>query len=362
MDALTANPAVWSRTVFLVMYDENDGYFDHVVPPTPPLSRDQGLSTVAVDTERHTLTGQPYGLGMRVPMLAISPWSKGGWVCSETFDHTSVLRFMEKRFGVRARNISPWRRTISGDLTSAFDFTKPSMANPRTPGSIAAETPLPDQATFNAFKAVVGKRPRPAVPHDTPLPQVESGTRPSRALGYRLQVSGHAVGDTVQLEFANDGKIGGHFHVVDRLRAEPAPRRYTVGAGRMLSDHWPMVDGRYALTVHGPAGQVWWFEGVKEEPLMLTSEALPTGDLLLLIAAPGGVATQIDLHESYADRNWRRTIRPGVVTRELLALTASHHWYDVTLRHGSWMRRLAGRVETGRPGLSDPALCRCAGT
>jgi phospholipase C len=79
LDALTSNEEVWSRTVFLVMYDENDGYFDHVPPPTPPFSADQGLSTAPTGDERHPVTGEPYGLGMRVPMLAISPWSKGGW-------------------------------------------------------------------------------------------------------------------------------------------------------------------------------------------------------------------------------------------------------------------------------------------
>ncbi|WP_254062108.1 alkaline phosphatase family protein [Acidobacterium sp. S8] len=45
LDALTANPEAWSKTVFFFMFDENDGFFDHMVPPTPPQSRTEGIST-----------------------------------------------------------------------------------------------------------------------------------------------------------------------------------------------------------------------------------------------------------------------------------------------------------------------------
>lgn len=140
LDALTSNPEVWSKTALFITYDENDGYFDHVLPPFPPASADQGLSTV--DTKLDSFGGNatysagPYGFGQRVPMLVVSPWSTGGYVCSETFDHTSIIRFMERRFGVHEPNISPWRRAISGDLTSAFDFglenTKPPRCRPPT--------------------------------------------------------------------------------------------------------------------------------------------------------------------------------------------------------------------------------------
>ena len=126
LDALTSNPAVWGKTALFLTYDENDGYFDHIVPPYTPKDANQGLSTV--DTKLDHFPGDSsyaaghYGLGQRVPMLVISPWSTGGFVNSEVFDHTSIIRFMEKRFGVEEPNISPWRRAICGDLTSAFDF------------------------------------------------------------------------------------------------------------------------------------------------------------------------------------------------------------------------------------------------
>jgi len=125
LDLFTANPEVFSKTALFYMFDENDGLFDHMVPPTPPQSRAEGISTI--DTTHEVFAGDadfaagPYGLGVRVPMIVISPWSKGGWVDSEVFDHTSLIRFIEQRFGggqhVRENNITAWRRAITGDLT-----------------------------------------------------------------------------------------------------------------------------------------------------------------------------------------------------------------------------------------------------
>src|SRR5579863_10308859 len=130
LDIFTSNPDVWSKTVFILTYDENDGFFDHIVPPTPPQSRAEGISTVATTNEifpgdSSYATG-PYGLGVRVPMIVISPWSKGGYVNSQVFDHTSLIRFVEQRFGPLEPNITPWRRAVTGDLTSAFNFRNPN--------------------------------------------------------------------------------------------------------------------------------------------------------------------------------------------------------------------------------------------
>ena len=124
---LVSNPAVWERTVVFVTYDENGGFFDHVAPPTAPIGTpgewlttkpaiggNVGPSGVVIDG--------PIGLGFRVPMLVLSPFSVGGLVCSDIFDHTSTLRFIETRFGVPVPNLSAWRRAATGDLTSAIDF------------------------------------------------------------------------------------------------------------------------------------------------------------------------------------------------------------------------------------------------
>ena len=147
LDAVSASPQVWSQTVIFLMLDENDGLFDHMPPPAAPsYNRDgslAGASTVALDGEyfadtdgkytspEDSITGnvRPWGLGARVPMYVISPWSRGGWVNSQVFDHTSIGMFLEKRFGIQLPNISPWHRAISGDLISAFDFTSPNDAS-----------------------------------------------------------------------------------------------------------------------------------------------------------------------------------------------------------------------------------------
>ncbi|WP_097901568.1 alkaline phosphatase family protein, partial [Streptomyces sp. b94] len=113
LDALGKHPDVWRHTAVLINYDENDGFFDHVPPPVAP-----------PEVTEEQWEGRPTGLGIRVPMLVVSPWTVGGYVCSEVFDHTSVIRFLERWTGVKEPNIGEWRRRVTGDLTSAFDFTR----------------------------------------------------------------------------------------------------------------------------------------------------------------------------------------------------------------------------------------------
>jgi phospholipase C len=145
LDALTANPEVWSKTVLLVNFDENDGYFDHMPSPSAPSQNADktyaGKTTLPqADLQAEYFThgapagsrsqpapdGRVYGPGPRVPLYVISPWSRGGWVNSQVFDHTSVLRFLEARFGVKEPNISPFRRAVCGDLLSTFNFKTPN--------------------------------------------------------------------------------------------------------------------------------------------------------------------------------------------------------------------------------------------
>lgn len=150
IDAIAANPDVWNKTVFLLVYDENDGLFDHVAPPTPPAGTPDEF--VAKTSPGGTPGGGlPVGPGFRVPCIIVSPWTSGGWVCSDQFDHTSHLRFLEKITGVSAPNISAYRRQTMGDLTSAFQHGAPAAPPtlPDTSGPLAlaqyeaATLPLP---------------------------------------------------------------------------------------------------------------------------------------------------------------------------------------------------------------------------
>jgi phospholipase C len=122
IDAIAANPDVWAKTIFILNYDENDGIFDHVAPPVPP----SGSSHEFVE-------GIPIGAGFRVPCIIVSPWTAGGWVCNDQFDHTSVLQLLEKFAGVREANISEWRRSKFGNLTSALRFQNAGTKAPVFP-------------------------------------------------------------------------------------------------------------------------------------------------------------------------------------------------------------------------------------
>jgi phospholipase C len=193
LDALTANPDVWSKTVLLINFDENDGFFDHVPPPCAPATRNDpmsGGSTIEdMSAEYHT-DGKPYGPGPRVPLFVVSPWSRGGWVNSQTFDHTSVLRFLEARFGVAEDNISPFRRAICGDLTSAFDFVNPnSEVLPSLPARARSEADLVCDTQQSLQQVSV---PTTAAQKANAAAQ-ERGVRPSRALPYELHVSASAT-------------------------------------------------------------------------------------------------------------------------------------------------------------------------
>ena len=133
--ALVSNPDVWSKTVVFHMYDENDGFFDHVDPPVaPPQTPGEFLTVEPLPSDAGEIAG-PIGLGFRVPLLVISPFSRGGHICSQTFDHTSQLRFIEERFDVRASNISSWRRSAVGDLTATLLMDRPDSSVPRLPAT-----------------------------------------------------------------------------------------------------------------------------------------------------------------------------------------------------------------------------------
>jgi len=185
LDALTANPTLWSKTALFLMYDENDGWFDHVPPPTaPPGTSGEFLtaspsSTLEPDYASKDLgISGPLGLGMRVPCLAISPFSRGGHIATETFDHTSQLQLVAERFGVEVPNVSSWRRKAVGNLTSALFAGTYSTAIPALPAQA-----LPAQQLTGACSAVSQDSEAggadPSVPTDQTMPNQQGGTAPA---------------------------------------------------------------------------------------------------------------------------------------------------------------------------------------
>jgi len=172
LEALGDTPEVWAKTVFIICYDENDGRFDHVPPPTAPQGTPGEWVTVSPLPARASGIAGPIGMGFRVPALVISPYSAGGWVCSDVFDHTSTLRFLERRFGVMEPNISAWRRKTAGDLTTALRLGEHDMSVPK----------LPDPAALLALQQEeAATLPAPVVPTVQQVPHQEPGTRPHTA-------------------------------------------------------------------------------------------------------------------------------------------------------------------------------------
>jgi phospholipase C len=166
LNALWANPALWERTVVFINYDEHDGLYDHLIQPTAPPG-----------TPDEFVLGLPVGLGPRVPMTVVSPWSRGGWIDSQVFDHTSVLRFLELWTGVREPNISAWRRAIAGDLMSCFDFARRDASIPV----------LPDTAALRKIADDTESKlpPTPPPPGQQVEPVQEPSPAPARALPYQ---------------------------------------------------------------------------------------------------------------------------------------------------------------------------------
>jgi len=135
-----SNPAVWAKTALLITYDENGGFFDHVPPPTAPAgTTGEYLTANPLPADAGGVAG-PIGLGFRVPLLVVSPFSRGGLVCKDTFDHTSLLRLLETRFGAEVPNLTAWRRSTTGDLTTAFNFVKVDSSVPSLPQPSSADS------------------------------------------------------------------------------------------------------------------------------------------------------------------------------------------------------------------------------
>ena len=367
MDILAANPDVFSKTVLFINYDEEGGFFDHVVPPTPATGNGDGGSTVATTNEIYpgdaNHPSAPYGLGMRVPMLVVSPWSKGGWVNSQVFDHTSVIRFIEARFqreapGLLESNITPWRRAVAGDLLSAFDFSQPERWRERLP-STAAYLPVdlvrqPDAAL--------------AVPAQQALPRQEPGVRPARALPYSL--AAHAVLDEasgeLRVEMANDGSATAVLQARSGF-AGHAPRSYTIEPGKSLTGVWHLKAAglaSYDLEVRGPNGFFRAFKGTlgaaAHAQVKVRAEASEDGDGLRLQLHNAGTQTaRVSIQDSYSRRSHVLEMRAGAAASSHWSLEHQARWYDLQVIVEGDTRfgvQLAGHLENGEPGISDPAL------
>jgi phospholipase C len=199
LEALAANEELWSSTVFIINYDENDGFFDHVPPPIP----DPDLHPeeyVGVPSPRGTPGGGlPAGAGFRVPCLIISPWTVGGHVYSQVADHTSPLQLIEAitaagglDLGTPTRSlaakkpavfddITSWRRDTFDDLAGAF--RNEALAAPSDEEFLAARREANYEAQLAASTLAMPKRPGASqtMPHQDPVVTSTGATPASSA-------------------------------------------------------------------------------------------------------------------------------------------------------------------------------------
>jgi phospholipase C len=362
VDILASNPKVWSRMALFVTYDEEGGFFDHLVPPTPPQTRAQGLSTVPITNEIFPGDADhpagPYGLGIRVPMIVVSPWTRGGWVNSQLFDHTSLIKFIEARFAhgrpdLIESNITPWRRAVVGDLTTAFDFKTPN-------GSRRLDLPSTDD--FKPDDLVRHPDQVPVPPLDQRLPRQERGVRPARAIPYTLHATGRAGDGSFSIDFRNSGGATAVFHVRQAGSAGD-PRSYTVEPGRHLTDTW-RFESTYDLSVHGPNGFFRGFKGGSPGRHSTKLDVEASYDergfkLVLELSNRGSKPVEVTMRDRYNSRPAKLSLRSGETQRRQWPLSRTRGWYDlvVTVQGDSgFEQRYAGHVENGEDSISDPAM------
>ena len=377
LDILTQDPEVWKKTVFVLCYDENDGYFDHVPPfvaPHPGRPEtgkvSEGIDT-SVDVANVHGRDSSIGLGYRVPLVVASPWSRGGCVNSQVFDHTSVVQLVEtwlagKGKPVRETNVSDWRRTVCGDMSSIF--------RPYNGEKTALPEPLGRDATVAGIHAAKFKKPpvggeplsRERVAAADVGASQERGARPSCPLPYELVVDGALGPDGLSVVMqAKDGVFGekaqGAPFNAYSYEGEMRARAYAVRAGDAVRDLWP-VEGAYHVRVDGPNGFMREFKGARGAPRIAVAVdyaggGSPSGKVQVHLSN-GDAETRIVeiVDEAYGAASQRKSLRPNGHATLLVDAAKSHGWYDFTVKCGDLAYRYAGRVETGRWSLTDPAM------
>ncbi len=412
MDILTRNPEVWKKTIFILTYDENDGYFDHAPSfvAADPKRPETGGASAGIDTgleysykedelrqgvAQNEARSGPMGMGFRVPMIIASPWSRGGWVNSQHFDHTSTLMFLERFIqqksgkSVREENISPWRRVISGDLTSVFRPYDPKQAGldflNRNKFVVSIEKARYKELPSNYRKLTAGeieqinRSPR----HSTLMPDQEQGIRPACALPYELYADGSLGADGKYYEIRlNAGNqvhgaraAGAPFNVYLRNTKEGSGAgggmvvaTYAIKPGDSLMRQYPFslfADAGYAIEVHGPNGFYRSFTGrADSRPIAVRTSYEQrgtdlTGNVLVHLRNPAIEPVTVEIRDNaYRAKSVTARIEPGQETAVILPLEKSHGWYDYTVKAtgSDAEERFAGRVETGRASFSDPFM------
>ncbi|WP_341835547.1 phospholipase C, phosphocholine-specific [Chitinophaga pollutisoli] len=389
MDILTSNPEVWKKTIFILTYDENDGYFDHVPPFTAPdPSRPEtGRTSAGIDTSHEWVSRDAQrnwpddiresaiGLGYRVPMIVASPWSRGGYVNSQVFDHTSNLQLLEKWLAHKLKkpmtceNITAWRRAVCGDLSSVFrPWNGEKIAAPK---SIEREAFIETihNAKFKAAPANFTVLKGDVKDPQRHLPLQEKGIRPACAIPYELYAhvapsAGGALRITLEAgsQRFGDKSAGGAFNVYGK---DMYNRSYAVAPGKKVEDEWGVdlfPGGKYDLGVYGPNGFYRGFRGQAgkfPEGFSCVLEPHNGNALQFRFRNTGKKEVRIRLKDVYGQVDGKPAVIKANDNKTLLVpLPKAHGWYDiqVIVDNGAAEFQFAGHLETGAESFSDPVM------
>ncbi|MBL1219210.1 phospholipase C, phosphocholine-specific [Chryseobacterium sp. L7] len=368
LNILTQDPETWKKTIFIINYDENDGYFDHVLPFAPPLNPSQPVDLNSKDGVEYVDKSQEYmsvlplkdheriegtvGLGYRVPMIIASPWTKGGFVNSEVSDHTSVLQFLEKfilkKFSkdVKVNNISDWRRAVCGDLTSAFnssDTKAPKMdyldqKDYAKTINAAKSKPVPDLKWYSENEI-----------SDRLLDIQERGTKPSNPLPYHF----HVNLENEKIRMTNLKEAGIPLLIYDRTQFDSNNYHFSYALYAKQELSHPVNAGKYDQEVFGPNGFFRKFSGTQASDLevQLTNTGLKNEAELVFKNKKGNASVVLeDLYEKT-----KKTVSLQHSEEKIrLDLSKNKGWYDIKVTFNDQIWHFAGRIETGKVSISDP--------
>ena len=327
--ALTANPAVFNSTVLILNYDENGPYIDHALRPVPNAGTPDELGW--------------YGFGNRVPMIVISPWTRGGRVCSQMFDHTSIIRFLETWTGVQETNISAWRRQLCGDLTSVFDFAHPDFSLPNLPVTLLLDCS--------------GTSVSPPVTQSMPVQ--ESGVRPACPLPYQPDARCFTdCSNHLYVTLTNAGAASAHFVLSANAYRNPELWQRDVLPGGSVTDTFIQpngANGRYDFTCYGPNGFQRRFAGNLNQDcgrIEITSQIDPIAECITLgLLNPAATAGSFTLTNNFTpDSPLVFNLSPASSTNCTFFTQTNQNWYDLTVTSGadaSFLRHLVGHIENG---------------
>lgn len=369
LNILTKDPETWKKTIFIINYDENDGYFDHVLPFAPPVNPSQPVDMNGKEGVEYVDQSQEYmsnpslknyekiegtvGLGYRVPMIIASPWTKGGFVNSEVSDHTSVLQFLEnfimKKYkkNVHVDNISDWRRAICGDLTSAFNSS----------GVKAPQMNYLDQKEYAKTINAAKNKPVPDLRwysennlNGNLLEIQERGLKPSNPLPYHFHVN--LEGE--QIKMTNFKENGVPLLIYDRTQFNNNNYHFSYALYSKQELSHPVHSGAYDYEIFGPNGFFRKFKGNNTPELeVILVNVDSKNQVELIIRTHKKKNISIHLEDLYFKT--QKTIKVQKPEEKIIInLEKYKGWYDLKLTADECLWHFAGRVETEKVSVSDP--------